>query len=474
MNVIEVIFTGGYLFIPLLLALGGVFFLASLIHAERFIGTWLDRAIIPAIAVGICVSSLLSGRSLQDAATDLNLSTEGLSPAGSMILRVITASLLGVCIARIFGQWLRHYKSPKYSGRALFVSFLAVFISHNVLSSVLGTQPAFIHNFFYSVIVFTAVFAVRGEPLAPIIEAAKLALYGMMILSLIAAVVKPDLALQPGYRGWVPGISVRLWGVGSNANSIGPLALVTFLLEYMQPTQKKWIRWPALIATFWVFVLAQSKTVWAVSVLLMLLLFWYRISKPGKGLDIRVALALIFAMCLLLLGILIVDPVSLWERIAGTRAGSDLATLSGRGQIWSIAIAEWLKNPIFGYGPEIWGLEFRQRIGLQFATSAHNQFLQSASAAGLVGLTSLLVYLYLLGSAALNRARSTRGVSVALFAMVLARAVTETPLTLSTVFNGDLLTHILLFTICIHAADKAKVCLSATRVPPVIVPTYSR
>jgi O-antigen ligase len=456
MNFTEIIFTGGFLFVPLLLALGGVLFIASLVHVEKFFGTWFDVAIIPAIALGICVSSLLSGRSLQDAAIDLNLNTEGLSAAGSMILRAITVLVLGICIARICGQWLRRQKTQPQWGRALYIGFLLVFMSHNILSSAFGTQPAFIHNLFYPVVVFTAVFASRGEPLAPAIEFAKLSLYAMMVLSLVAAVIKPDFALQPGYKGWVPGISVRLWGVGSNANSIGPLALVTLLLEYMQPTKRKWIRWTAVTSTLFVFILAQSKTVWAASILLIPVMVWYRIDKPKKGLDLRVVFALILGLIVILLGVLVFDPISLWEKIAGTRAGADIETFSGRGQIWSIAINEWLKSPAFGYGPEIWGVEFRQRIGLQFATSAHNQFLQSASSAGALGLASLLVYMSLLCAAALRGAKPTRGVTTALFTLILFRAMTETPFTLSTIFNGDLLTHILFFMLCIHTGAKAK------------------
>lgn len=452
MSAIEIIFGTGYSLAALLAGLGVIFFFATLLHVERNSGALAQPTFIPTIALGICVSTLLSGRSLTNAAYDLTLNTEGVSGGGSMVLRLLTITLLGICTARIAGQWLRSRQSSPVGGTGLFVAFVAYFVSNNVLNSILGTEPVFIHNLFYPLFVFAAVYAARREPLAPTIGMAKAALFGLMFLSLAVAAIKPELALEPGYKGWIPGLSVRLWGVGSNANSIGPLALVALLMAYLQPYQKKWLQWLFVTITMGVFILAQSKTVWLAGVLLLPVLIWYRMEKPKRGIDIRIVLGLLTLGSLLLLAVLVVDPVSLLEKFSRTKAGSDVSTLTGRGQIWMVAIDEWLKNPLFGYGPDIWGPAYRARIGLQFAFSAHNQFLQSLSAAGLFGLFSLLAYFGFLGRYALRAGVETRGVSAALFLVLVFRCLTETPLTLSTVFNGDLLTHLLLFMLCMKGA----------------------
>jgi O-antigen ligase len=220
----------------------------------------------------------------------------------------------------------------------------------------------------------------------------------------------------------------------------------------MQPYRRWWLRCPVILVTLTVFIVAQSKTVWVAGVLLVPVLVWYRIAKPRGGVDIRFVLVLIMLASAVLLAMLVLDPVRIWDKIAMSREGADLTTLTGRGQIWVVAINEWLHNPLFGYGPEIWGPVHRQRIGMQFAFSAHNQFLQSLSAAGVFGLVGLLTYLWILGRSALRVATATRGVSTALFLAILFRCMTETPLTLGTFFNGDFLTHLLLFMICMQGA----------------------
>ncbi len=456
MSVIEVIFGTAYLSIALLLALGMVVFFAILLHLEKDHGHWAQIAIVPTIAMGITAATLFSGRSLQNVAFDLNLAVGGgIAEGGTTLLRIFTLTLLGLCTARIAGQWVRKINSPlQQGGTGLFVAVAAVFVSHNILSSIFGTQPVFIHNLLYPIFVFAALYAARGEPLVPVITAAKFSLYAMMLISLLLALVKPDMALQPDYKGWIPGISMRLWGVGSNANSIGPLALLALLLEYMQPTKQWAVRWIAIAMTLVVFLLAQSKTVWFVGVLLLIpVLAWYRVPRKGHGIDMRLALAIVLLVSAALFTLLVVDPVSIWDKVSSTGAGSDVTTLTGRSQIWAVAIEEWSRNRLFGYGPDIWGPAYRQRIGMQFSFSAHNQFLQSLSAAGVIGLLALLTYLWMLGLAAYRGAPKSRGVSLALFLMILTRCVTETPLVLSTLFNGDFLTHILLFSICLRSTS---------------------
>lgn len=44
--------------------------------------------------------------------------------------------------------------------------------------------------------------------------------------------------------------------------------------------------------------------------------------------------------------------------------------------------------------------------------------------------------------------------SLALIAVILLRCVTETPLTFGTILNGDFLTHLLLFMICLRGFRK--------------------
>ncbi len=457
MSTAELIFGSLYGGVALLFAICLVIGFGLLLHAERSFGAWVAPLAIPLVALGICVSTLLSGRSLKYASLDLNLQSGGVSSGGGWLLRLLTVTMLALSATVIFGHWAKRAEPSRRWATQLFTAFAAFFVCNSLLNSAFGTEPAFVHNLFYPIFIFAAAYLTSGTKaqLPTVMNAAKLALIGLMVLSLVLAVVNPDMAIQPNYKGWIPGLTTRLWGVGSNANSIGPLALVLLLCEYMQPYRHWWIRLPVVALALVVFVYAQSKTVFAAAAGLVFILAWYRGGKVGKGVDIRFAIALILLASGATLTLLLLDVGRLWDRLLLTQAGNDLATLTGRWQIWSVALNEWLRNPLFGYGPEIWGPEYRQRIGMQFAFSAHNQFMQSLSSAGTLGILSLIIYLAYLGRGAFMMYTQTKGVSVALFALIIARCFTETPLTIATIFNGDFLTHLLLFHLALraHAAD---------------------
>ena len=168
-----------------------------------------------------------------------------------------------------------------------------------------------------------------------------------------------------------------------------------------------------------------------------------------------IAIAAIAAALGLLVAMIFFDPASMLERFLNTTAGKLTLNLSGRDRIWVVALDAWQESPVFGYGPTIWGPEFRQSIGMNFAFSAHNQFLQSLSSAGALGIFGLLIYLVTLLTYALRFAKSTGGLSLSLGVFLLLRSLTETPLVTETIFNGDFLIHILVFSFLIRQSMRA-------------------
>ena len=152
------------------------------------------------------------------------------------------------------------------------------------------------------------------------------------------------------------------------------------------------------------------------------------------------------------------------EEFLESREGHEAATLTGRDLLWALAVQEWKHNPLFGYGPTMWNDAYRMQIGLDHAVSAHNQFLQSLSVSGAMGLIGLLVYLGALLLYAINARRGSRGLSVALLIVVLVRCVTETPLALGGGFlSGAFVTQLLLFHIALaHGHSVVRVARPAT------------
>lgn len=424
------------------------------LQVDRSFGRLIVPVVFPLVAFGISIGSLFSGRNLTYASFSIEtiyMGTE--SGGGESVLRLISFAIIGLCGAKILGSLIEQEKHTNTNARSLLIAFVAFFVANAVLNSAFGANPAFLHNTFYSVIAFIAVYVARHEPLCHTIKFAKVALLGMMLLSLAAAVAKPELAVQPSYIGWIPGLSIRLWGVGSNPNSIGPLALLLLMLESMQPTRMFLLHVLTVLSAFAVFLLAQSKTVWAAAMVAIVIVYWYRNIRPGNaGIDLRFALGIVIMVLVSTIGLMFADLDRIWQKIAFTQAGADITTLTGRAQIWATAINIWKDNPIFGYGPSAWDLEHRIAIAMPFAYSAHNQLLQSLSVAGTLGGLSLIGYLLILGTAAFKAASATRGISLALFATIIFRCVTEAPLSFGTILNGDFLTHILLFAIVLRSS----------------------
>ena len=160
------LFSFTYFFgITLVASMLAVLGLAALLQLESAIGRWVAAAVVPAIALGIAGSSLFSGRNLKYAA--FNIEAIALNPieGGGMILRAITAVLVGLCVASIIARLYRRRSTAPLAGQLLLVAFLTFYICNNILNSFFGSYPSFSHNTVYVAVVFIAVFMSRNEPI---------------------------------------------------------------------------------------------------------------------------------------------------------------------------------------------------------------------------------------------------------------------------------------------------------------------
>lgn len=136
--------------------------------------------------------------------------------------------------------------------------------------------------------------------------------------------------------------------------------------------------------------------------------------------------------------------------------GAQLTSLTGRDQIWAIAYDEWQRNPVFGYGPGLWDASFRASIGMPNATHAHNQFMDTLSRSGTVGATALVLYASTLLVLSVWHARTTGGLSLALFIALSLRSVSEVPLLLFG-YGPELITQVLLLMTLVSASARSSV-----------------
>lgn len=447
-----------YLVGAFLLAVAVVFAMGLALQTENRYGQWLLPSTLPVIGIGIATSTLLSGRNLALAdisAAAVNLTSDGFGQgAATWPLRFATLYILAACSALLLAYLFRGGARLMH-GRALFVAFAIFFATNVVIPALLGSKPTFVLNHYYPIVLFAAAYATRDHSSEALVRIAKVTMLLLLIGSMAATVISPSLVLQKPYtHGLIPGLQIRLWGLASHANSIGPLALLYLLLAVHQPFQSRWVQRTGIAIALAVLVLAQSKTAWVTLVLLFAVLFYYRgaatfeqtwrSGRTNYG-AIAFALAVLVGAIGALVAVVALDLSNYWDRFARSTSGAQLFSLTGRSDIWDVAITVWQQNPVFGYGPKLWDPEFRRSIGMSFAFSAHNQLLQSLASAGTVGVIGLVIYLGAVIRYSFLLAGKTLGLSVVLGLFLVLRCMTETPLTTGTLFNVDVLTHLVVF-----------------------------
>jgi O-antigen ligase len=342
-------------------------------------------------------------------------------------------------------------------GRGLFLAYLLFYATNFVLNNMFGAKWAFDQKLIYPVLVMIAVYFSRNRDARLTADATKLGLLLFCAASCAAIFLLPRAAVQRDYASVIPFIGFRLWGLGSNPNSTGPLALVLLLLLAWRPFRNRILQMLGYGTGIAVLVLSQSKTAWLATAIAFPTLWYgqllYNAARRGQSrtsaYPVRHFLRPILLCVLGLAGVAALAYLQLHNPLANATSDqqAQVTTLTGRTEIWAVALETWKQNPLFGYGSAMWDDEFRRAVGMDFAYNAHNQFLQSLSVAGGLGLAGTLAYTLVLFRYALAANTATRGLSLALFWVIFVRFFTEAPLNMAGIFSGEFVTHLLLFTL---------------------------
>jgi O-antigen ligase len=407
--------------------------------------------ICPIIVLSIGLGAGLSGRNVARAAFESSTIWAGaLSPFCTFLLQIASFCIVAICLKSIADSLITGYKLH-YERRAFYRAFICFGGATLILNGIFGSKPYFNYHSIYTLITVTAVFVESNQVIQRSIEAAKIWILVLLTSSILAAIFMPDIALQRGYQGILPLLDVRLWGLVSHPNSLGALSSFFLLLLLYLPFKRRWVQNGAIVIGITTLLLAQSKTAFLAALISLGFVAHFRSSYRKRLIIISL---LFFAISAVLATGLGFDFGGLHSRLVTSAESNEVVSLTGRDQIWEVAIEEWKQNPLFGYGPSIWNDEFRKSVDLDFAFSAHNQFLQSLSSAGVIGLISLLVYLFVLFQYSVHAAGKTKGLTLAIFSVIIIRCVTEAPLELGTLFTGDFLTQLVFSQILVFYRPK--------------------
>lgn len=374
--------------------------------------------------------------------------------SGFAASRWLSLLLLGAALVEIIRGGLRARMAPAHDPAWPVLAALLLFYAGTLLvQGFLSQHVGFSHKELYLPIVLLAVYFQPVRDLDSVLGAAKAVILALTLGSLVGIVVRPDFVLHRPAPDIIPGIDWRLFGLTPHANTLGPVALLGMLLELYSPSRRPWLRALHLGAAAAVFVLAQSRTAWVAGLLVAMFVWLPLAIVPRGGVtgDPKGFSRAVWA----LIGFIGVSIVLVCGMVAfgGTeylQRKTELGTLNGRFQIWDITLEAWRENPLFGYGPEVWGAARRLRFNMFHVGQAHNQFVQTLGEAGLVGLFLLIVYLLTLCGAAWQRFAASRGLTLALLLVLLARCVTEAPLRSEGLLTWSSFLHVLLLLVACH------------------------
>lgn len=353
--------------------------------------------------------------------------------AGQALTALVTALSAGA-LAAAMGN------ARKGGGR--FVFAVVFFYGALLLSGLFGKVMSFPPVYFITPLIVLAFLCHGGYTYQWLLRTALVSLRVAILLSFAAIWFFPETAFNTEETRTFFGIE-RLAGIAGHPNGLAALAALGLFLELRSGSRKIWAL-PFIAA----IVLAQSSTGYFVALAGVLIMVLYR--RP-------VLRWLAGAGMLTLFGFLTFMPSGAGA-LAKMLGLDDPSTFNGRGRIWAAAMQGFDLSPFWGYGPELLGERFRSSYlpGADFATHAHNQFVQTIASTGLVGALSLAVLLLTVLVAASRTMERTGGLGLALIAYLLLRSATETPLKPSGVGFGTLTIALVVSLLAVAWSERAK------------------
>jgi len=418
-----------------------------------------------AILIAMAIGSLLSGRDLSSTIVSEDQAAPSIAHPMMIILQpFLSLLILMIGGERILAHWLGRQQKNRHQSLLLLFVFCVFWMSTVAAPALLGAHPQVSHDYVYPLVIGVAATLASGLERDHALKAVRDALFIFMLLGLLLALVTPNMVLDRSYtQGLIPGLP-RLAGLATHPVGMGLLSQLGLLCLMAYPYLHRGLNKLAWTVGLTSLFLAQSKTAWLAFLICAGTLlaaqrgsaFWRRLSDPMRpAVGMTTLVGVMLSVVLLGATVMFSDLGDHISAFMTSPEGAQLSSLTGRDRIWAIALEEWQRNPIFGYGPDIWGEAFRNSISMPSATHAHNQFMDTLSRSGSVGATGLLLYSVLLLFLSLRFTRATKGLSLALFLSLALRAITEVPLMMFG-YGTEMINHVLLLMVLAAAMQEAR------------------
>lgn len=322
----------------------------------------------------------------------------------------------------------------KRDGKLLFASYIAL-ITPSFISALAGTRPEFSHFMTYAPLIFTLAYLIKPSTnWLDYVKQFKRILFIYISLSAIFGILAPSWATGSALT-LIPGFNFRLHGIFSHSNILGVAALIYLVLDLSEDRRLTIYRASAWVISTGVLIATQSKTNWAGLAIAYTIFYIYKISTitNENNEKSRLLLIVIGIFTITVLAAFIAFGTTGLEKTINSfdsNTYKSISSLTGRTNIWDITIKSWQENPIFGYGPGLWDVEYRLHYAPQYLLivgMAHNQFFQTLGESGILGVIGLFTYTGTLITFGFRYFSTTRGTSLALVSILIIRSVSETP-----------------------------------------------
>lgn len=430
-------------------------------------GAGFLHLVFPAMLLLTALDVALSGRDLTQAFAELERSAQDAAPSVRHPVeiwgqRAVSVLLVAASLHRI-GGWLAGGRlAPAVLLTAAFAFYWATTIAWPAL---FGANPRVSHEYAYPLLFGLACTLVDRAAHARILEWLRNALFIFMLAGLALVAVQPQLVIDASYsQGLLRGLP-RFGGLAQHPVMMGMLAQLALLVLWARPFPRPRLQQAAWVLGLGVLLVAQSKTAW-LAFLVGGCCMWLvqrgpqaaaALGDPRRSsFGVGVCLAAIAGVLAMLVAVLVGDLPGRVADFLDTGEGSQLTSLTGRDRIWVVALEEWQRHPVTGWGLSMWNSEFRQDIGMPQATHAHNQLLDTLGRAGLVGAAGLAVYAIVLLALAVRHASASGGLPLAMMVTLVMLGVSEVPLLLVDYGSHVLVHNVLLVTLAAAAAGQVR------------------
>ncbi|MDN3545616.1 O-antigen ligase family protein [Kinneretia asaccharophila] len=443
-----VVFYAIYIGAALLFAVAAVFAVGGALHA----GTRKPQGFVVYFAVVMVIvmiaNTTSSGRNLM--LPDAQVLMPSGASEGTGWAKWLQRGLILFLLAASFERLARFAFQPRVPGRpiGLMLTFGCCWLATVALPAAFGTRPSIEHEYLYSLIIGMAAMTTDEKGGWTAIRVCRNALLVFVCLSLLMLFVRREMVLAPYVGGLIPAFPWRYSGMAASPNAMGPLCVLLLLALRTLPFERRVLQRCAVLLVLISLFLTQSKSSWLAG-----LFCWGGLLALERRGQLRQALAdprrrhgiqllligvgfFVAALGLVLAAGLLQSQV---DRFLTTRAGGDMLTLTGRNEIWAIALDTFSRNVWFGYGPTIWDPYFRMLIGVPAAFHAHNQYINVLAASGLVGALGFAAYFIALVRRLWTRLAAYNGFALGLFLLILIRSISEVPFSLERLSNESLM-----------------------------------